>query len=84
MTFQFAGTPGRVMHMIKAGALETDKLKILVLDEVDVMLSRGFEQQIINAFPVNKTIYYAYIGQRYIHGAKESQFAMHYCLCYSS
>jgi len=33
--------------MIRAGALETDKLKILVLDEVDVMLSRGFEQQVL-------------------------------------
>jgi len=33
--------------MIRVGALETDKLKILVLDEVDVMLSRGFEQQVL-------------------------------------
>ena len=41
-----AGTPGRVMHMIRSGALETNKIQILVLDEVDVMLSRGFEQQV--------------------------------------
>lgn len=40
------GTPGRVMHMIRTGALETGKIRILVLDEVDVMLSRGFEQQV--------------------------------------
>ena len=42
-----AGTPGRVMHMIRTGALEAGGIKILVLDEVDVMLSRGFEQQVI-------------------------------------
>lgn len=32
--------------MIRTGALETREIKILVLDEVDVMLSRGFEQQV--------------------------------------
>ena len=40
------GTPGRVMHMIRKGALETKGVQILILDEVDVMLSRGFEQQV--------------------------------------
>ncbi len=41
-----AGTPGRVKHMISKGALDTSHIKILVLDEVDTMLSRGFEEQV--------------------------------------
>ena len=41
-----AGTPGRVKHMIANGALDTSYIKILVLDEVDTMLSRGFEEQV--------------------------------------
>ena len=44
------GTPGRVKHMINDGALDTRRIKILVLDEVDVMLSRGFEEQVKDIF----------------------------------
>ncbi len=44
------GTPGRVKHMINDGALDTRHIKILVLDEVDVMLSRGFEEQVKDIF----------------------------------
>ncbi|XP_019850614.1 PREDICTED: eukaryotic initiation factor 4A-like [Amphimedon queenslandica] len=44
------GTPGRVKHMIAEGALDTRHIKILVLDEVDVMLSRGFEEQVRDIF----------------------------------
>ena len=40
------GTPGRVKHMIAIGALDPRYIKTLVLDEVDVMLSRGFEDQV--------------------------------------
>ena len=36
--------------MITAGALDTRYIKILVLDEVDVMLSRGFEEQVKDIF----------------------------------
>merc|ERR1712000_167586 len=36
------GTPGRVFDVIKRGALRTDSLKVLVLDEADEMLSQGF------------------------------------------
>lgn len=32
--------------MIMQRALDTRYIKILVLDEVDVMLSRGFEEQV--------------------------------------
>ena len=42
-----AGTPGRVKHMISSQALDTRHIKTLVLDEVDVMLSRGFEDQVL-------------------------------------
>lgn len=46
----FLGTPGRVKHMIDDGSLDTHHVKILVLDEVDVMLSRGFEEQVKQIF----------------------------------
>ena len=44
------GTPGRVKHMITEGALDTSNIKILILDEVDIMLSRGFEEQVHDIF----------------------------------
>lgn len=34
-------------HMISCDALDTRHIKILVLDEVDTMLSRGFEEQVM-------------------------------------
>lgn len=37
-----AGTPGRVLDHINQGALRLDKLRLLVLDEADEMLDRGF------------------------------------------
>jgi len=33
--------------MISCDALDTRHIKILVLDEVDTMLSRGFEEQVM-------------------------------------
>jgi translation initiation factor 4A len=44
------GTPGRVADVIKRGALRTEMLKVLVLDEADVMLSLGFSEQIYDIF----------------------------------
>jgi len=44
------GTPGRVFDVIKRGALRTDSLKVLVLDEADEMLSQGFSEQIYEIF----------------------------------
>lgn len=38
------GTPGRVLDLIRRGYLNTDELKVLVLDEADEMLSAGFEE----------------------------------------
>ena len=39
------GTPGRVQDMIRRDILDTSKLKLLVLDEADEMLSTGFKEQ---------------------------------------
>ena len=36
------GTPGRVKDLISRKALKTDHLKVVILDEADEMLSRGF------------------------------------------
>ncbi|PNF19326.1 Eukaryotic initiation factor 4A-II [Cryptotermes secundus] len=44
------GTPGRVLDMIRRGALKTDSIKLFVLDEADEMLSRGFSNQICDIF----------------------------------
>lgn len=44
------GTPGRVCDMMKRGFLKTEHLKMMVFDEADEMLSRGFEEQIKEVF----------------------------------
>ncbi|KIK70418.1 hypothetical protein GYMLUDRAFT_272060 [Collybiopsis luxurians FD-317 M1] len=43
-------TPGRLLDMIKRGALKSDHAKILCLDEADEMLSQGFKDQIYDVF----------------------------------
>uniref|UniRef100_A0A6C0I8F7 RNA helicase n=1 Tax=viral metagenome TaxID=1070528 RepID=A0A6C0I8F7_9ZZZZ len=44
------GTPGRVFDMIRRRHINAKKLKIMVLDEADEMLSTGFKEQIYNIF----------------------------------
>jgi len=44
------GTPGRIHDMMKREFLRTDKLKLLIMDEADNMLGRGFEDQIKDIF----------------------------------
>lgn len=44
------GTPGRVSDMINRNAMDTQKIKMFVLDEADEMLSRGFKDQIYEVF----------------------------------
>lgn len=44
------GTPGRVSDLISRGALRTDSLRCMVLDEADEMLSQGFTDQIYEIF----------------------------------
>jgi ATP-dependent RNA helicase DeaD len=40
------GTPGRVVDHIKKGTLKLDKLKTLILDEADEMISMGFKEDL--------------------------------------
>jgi len=45
-----SGTPGRVFDMIKRRNLQTRNLKMLVIDEADEMLNRGFKEQIYDVY----------------------------------
>jgi ATP-dependent RNA helicase len=45
-----SGTPGRVYDMIKRRVLKTKDMKMLVIDEADEMLSRGFKEQIYDIY----------------------------------
>lgn len=45
-----SGTPGRVYDMIKRKNLRTKAIKILVLDEADEMLTKGFKEQIYDVY----------------------------------
>jgi translation initiation factor 4A len=50
------GTPGRVLDMIKRGALRLDNVKMFVLDEVDVLLSSLFKyhtKDVLGSIPPN-------------------------------
>lgn len=44
------GTPGRVLDVISRCYLDTSRIKMLILDEADEMLSRGFQEQIYNIY----------------------------------
>jgi len=45
-----SGTPGRTFDMIKRKHLRTSKIKMLVIDEADEMLNRGFQEQIYDIY----------------------------------
>lgn len=45
-----SGTPGRVFDMIQRRNLRTRNIKMLVLDEADEMLSKGFKEQIYDVY----------------------------------
>lgn len=40
------GTPGRVMDHMRKGTLRLDQIKMVILDEADVMLNMGFREDI--------------------------------------
>jgi translation initiation factor 4A len=44
------GCPGRVYDMIKRRHLNASKIKLVIIDEADEMLSQGFKEQIFNIF----------------------------------
>lgn len=45
-----SGTPGRVLHMIGTKDLKTDDISLLIIDEADEMLKRGFKDQVKEIF----------------------------------
>jgi ATP-dependent RNA helicase len=45
-----SGTPGRVYDMIRRRALKTKSIKMLVIDEADEMLGRGFKEQLYDIY----------------------------------
>jgi len=45
-----SGTPGRVTDMIHRRHLKTRNIKLLVLDEADEMLNKGFKEQIYDVY----------------------------------
>lgn len=44
------GTPGRLIDLLSKHEMELDDISILVLDEVDCMLQRGFRDQVMQIF----------------------------------
>ncbi|XP_059196451.1 probable ATP-dependent RNA helicase DDX59 [Centropristis striata] len=40
-------TPGRLLEILKQKAVQLDKVKAVVVDEVDTMLKMGFQQQVL-------------------------------------
>jgi len=54
------GCPGRVFDMIRRKHINASKLKLVVLDEADEMLSSGFKEQIFNIFQhLNNNVQFA-------------------------
>ncbi|OQS07627.1 eukaryotic initiation factor 4A-III [Thraustotheca clavata] len=45
-----SGTPGRVFDMIRRRNLRTRNIKMLVIDEADEMLNKGFKEQIYDIY----------------------------------
>lgn len=45
-----SGTPGRVFDMIRRRSLRTRNIKMLVLDEADELLNKGFKDQIYEVY----------------------------------
>ena len=44
------GCPGRVFDMMRRGRISSKKIKLVILDEADEMLSSGFKEQVYNIF----------------------------------
>jgi ATP-dependent RNA helicase len=45
-----SGTPGRIFDMIQRRHLRTRSIKLLILDEADEMLSKGFKEQVYEIY----------------------------------
>ena len=46
------GTPGRVLHMLNDKCFNINKIKLLIIDEADELLSIGFEEQLRNIIEI--------------------------------
>ena len=44
------GTPGRIYHMINNKTFKINNMKLLIVDEADVMLEKGFKDQLYEIF----------------------------------
>jgi len=78
-----AGTPGRVLDLIRRGALDLSAVRFVVLDEADEMLNMGFQEDlesILSETPAEKqTLLFsatmpapiARMAQQYMHDPKE-------------
>ncbi|HSH93641.1 MAG TPA: DEAD/DEAH box helicase, partial [Roseimicrobium sp.] len=57
------GTPGRVMDHMRRGTLRLDNVKMMILDEADVMLNMGFREDIefiLQSVPVERqTVFFS-------------------------
>ena len=57
------GTPGRVFDMLNRRYLSPKWIKMIVLDEADEMLSRGFKDQIYEIFQkLNTSIQVSFVS----------------------
>lgn len=51
------GCPGKIYDMLRRNTLNTNDIKLIIMDEVDEMLSTGFKEQVYNIFQfMNETI----------------------------
>lgn len=51
------GCPGRIFDMVRRRHINANKLKLVILDEADEMLSSGFKEQVYNIFKyLNKNV----------------------------
>ena len=46
------GTPGRILHMLNDKCFNINKIKLLIIDEADELLSIGFEEQLRNIIEI--------------------------------
>jgi ATP-dependent RNA helicase DeaD len=67
------GTPGRIMDHMRRGTLRLNSVKLVVLDEVDVMLNMGFRDDIeliLQATPKERqTVFFSATGAHRAKGA---------------
>jgi ATP-dependent RNA helicase len=59
-----SGTPGRVFDMIRRRSLRTRNIKILILDDADELLNRGFKDQIYEVYrylpPATQVVFFSF------------------------